>query len=249
MFYRPLQTPLGWLLYLLLLLTANSSAGPAPLPDFEARYRLSYENFRVGEAHYQLTRKADGFHYESHSQPAGIASWFRKDQVMESSVWVWHEQWIRPLHYHYQRRGGRKERTADLRFNWEQLRVENHVDGQPWQMDIPPRALDKLVVTLALMQDLEQGLQEMEYAIADGGNLKTYGFRVVGKERIQTAAGTYDTLKLERVREDNKRYTALWCAPNLHYLPVRIQQRETDDSLLTSELLSVSDSLQRRTQP
>jgi predicted acetyltransferase len=243
-----MRASLLWCLCLLSGLALEGRAEPVPLPDFEARYRLSYENFRVGEARYRLAHTADTFLYESHSQPVGLASWFRKDRVTERSTWVWHEQWIRPLSYQYQRRGGRKERSAELHFDWQQRRVENRVDGQPWEMDIPPRTLDKLVVTLALMLDLEQGRKDMEYAIADGGSLKRYRFRVVGEETIQTPAGSYPALKLERVREDNKRYTALWCAPALHYLPVRIQQRESDDSLLTSELQFVTENL-RGTPP
>lgn len=229
------------LLAMLLLIPAASS--PAGLPDFEAGYELGFEGFRVGEARYQLRTGEDGYQYQSRSRPVGLASWFRKDRVTESSTWIWHDGRIRPLSYHYERRGGRKERTADLRFDWNRMQVENRVEGQPWVMDIPPAALDKLVVTLAVMHDLAQGHREMEYAVADGGKLKTYRFRVVGEETVQTPAGSFDTLKLERVREDNKRYTALWCAPDLHYLPVRILQRESDDDLLTSELLSVSDSL------
>jgi hypothetical protein len=89
----------------------------------------------------------------------------------------------------------------------------------------------------------------VEYAIADGGSLKTYRFMVVGEETVETPAGTFDTLKLERLREDNTRYTALWCAPELNYLPVKLMQRESDDRLVTSELRSVSDSLRKPPAP
>jgi hypothetical protein len=39
-----------------------------------------------------------------------------------------------------------------------------------------------------------------------------------------------DDRGIERVRDDNKRATFLWCSPTLNYLPVRIDQREDDNS-------------------
>lgn len=246
---RSNRPPARFIAFLLLAgLACMGQAADAPLPDFEVQYTLRYENMRVGEAVYQLQRRADGYHYESHTQPVGLVSWFRKTRILERSWWIWHEGRIRPLQYHYQRTGGRTDRNAELIFDWRKLQVENRVEGHPWQMDIPERALDKMSVTLALMHDLDNGARDVEYAIADGGSLKTYRFKVVGEETVETAAGRFETLKLERLRDDNKRYTALWCAPELHHLPVKLLQREKDDQLITSELRSVSNSL-RKTPP
>jgi hypothetical protein len=244
MTYRSLhRLPLA----LLLVLVATWTLA-APIPDFEVQYTLRYEGIRVGEAVYRLRQQGDEYLYESRTRPVGIAAWFRKVRVEEHSQWTWHEDRIRPLQYLYRRTGGRSDRDAELIFDWEALQVENRVAGHPWQMDIPPHALDKMVVTLVLMRDLASGARDVEYAIADGGRLKTYRFKVVGEERVETPAGTFDALKLERLRDDNKRYTALWCAPELHYLPVKLLQREDDDRLITSELHSVSDGL-RKTAP
>ena len=237
------------LLLLSLLLLAAGQPVAAPFPDFEVHYNLQYENMRVGEAVYRLQRQNGAFLYESRSRPVGIAAWFRKDRVEERSLWTWREERIRPDQYRYQRTGGRSDRNAELTFDWEALRVENRVAGHPWEMDIPPDALDKMVVTLVLMRDLAMGRRDVEYAIADGGSLKTYRFKVVGEETVETPAGTFDTLKLERLREDNTRYTALWCAPELNYLPVKLLQRESDDRLVTSELRSVTDSLRKSPAP
>ena len=230
-------------LLLLAAMLAGSAVSATPLPDFQVRYQLHLDGFKVGEAHYRLNRQEDYFLYRSHTQPTGIAAWFRKDQVQEKSLWTLRDARIQPLRYHSQRTGGKKERFAELTFDWQRGRVENLVEGQPWQMDIPSGTLDKMVVTLALMLDLQQGKRDVEYAIADGGKLKHYRFKVVGEERLDTEIGPLDTLKLERVRKDNKRYTALWCAPALKYLPVRIKQREKDGHWLSSELDEVSEAL------
>jgi hypothetical protein len=66
---------------------------------------------------------------------------------------------------------------------------------------------------------------------------------VVGEETLELPAGTFDTVKITKLRSNKKRETYIWCAPALNYLPVRIWQREKDDAEYLSELESFSESL------
>jgi len=45
---------------------------------------------------------------------------------------------------------------------------------------------------------------------------------VIGREMVPTPLGHFETLKVQRLGD--QRETTLWCAPALHYLPVRIEQ-------------------------
>lgn len=216
-----------------------------PLPSFTASYtihNLTLRALNIGTYVSKLGRiDSDQYHYEAHTRPAGMLTWLYKDQIDEQSQWRINDKSIRPLSYTYKRSGGSKHRLVELRFDWNRRIVENKVDGDKWRMPIPLGALDKLSVQLAMMLDLERGKSTMEFAVADGGILKTYRFKVIGKERLVTPAGSYDTLKLERQRDNNKRSTYIWCAPKLHNLPVRIDQREEDDSKFSMILTSYTE--------
>ena len=170
---------------------------------------------------------------------------FRNDKVSESSLFKLHNQHLRPLEYRFDHTGSKKERHAYLKFDWIKREVANTVEGHTWEMEIPEKALDKLIVQLAVMMDLDAGKQELVYAIADGGKLKEYTFGIVGKEKLRVPAGEYETVKLERLRKDNDRTTYLWCAPSLGYLPVRIKQIEHEDGVTyLSELKQTSLGVQ-----
>src|SRR3569623_1489452 len=106
--------------------------------------------------------------------------------------------------------------------------VTNVSDGDPWRMEIPPDVHDMLGYLLAIMLDLQRGRKELQYSIADGGKLKTYAFQILGEEQVESPFGRLKTVKLRRT--EDKRDTTVWCAPALHYLPVRLEQRETDGS-------------------
>lgn len=222
-------------LWLLALAAPVMAADSTPdLPNFTALYtihNLTLRTLNIGSFNARLSVVGkDRFHFETHTRPAGFMAWFYKDQIDEDSRWTLHAANIRPLSYTYNRRGGSKDRLVELTFDWKRGIVENKVDGDRWRMPVPEGALDKLVVQVAMMLDLARGKRSMQYAIADGGKLKTYRFKVLGNESLETPAGRFETVKIERLRENNKRSTYLWCAPALHNLPVRVDQREEDDS-------------------
>lgn len=212
-------------------LCAATAFAAGPLPTFEAQYNIRGFGFQIGEFRSSLLNSPNGnYRYETETRTVGFIAHFNNDVIRERSDWIWHDSLIRPLTYTYSRTGGKKERAAKLNFNWTRGTVENTVDGETWKMPIHDGVLDRLVVQLSMMLDLKAGKRDMEYTFADGGKLKSYRFRIIGAERIETPSGVYDTVKLERVVDDDKRSTMLWCAPKLHYLPVRIDQREKSDN-------------------
>jgi hypothetical protein len=89
-----------------------------------------------------------------------------------------------------------------------------------------------------MMLALGEGKTEVTFNIADGGKLKEYRFKVLGRETLELPAGRFDTVKITKLRDNKRRETYIWCAPELNYLPVRIWQREKDEAVYQSDLES-----------
>jgi hypothetical protein len=119
----------------------------------------------------------------------------------------------------------------------------NNVDDSRWEMTIPAGTLDKLATQLGIMLELQNGASEKTFAVADGGKLKQYAFQAIGTETVELPAGSFETVKLHRVGDSTQKLTYIWCAPELHYLPVRILQRNEDQSEYRRELEDFSESL------
>jgi len=219
----------------------------APLPDFEASYELKRGSLRIGTSSIALsTDDRDNYRYESRSTPTRLVAWFLKERLHETSNGSLNTTSVRPDKYHYQRSGGSRERRADLAFDWQRMTVENRVEGSNWKMEIPSGTLDKLVSQVAMMLALQQGKTDVTFNIADGGKLKEYRFRQVGRETLELPAGTFETVKITKLRKNKKRETYIWCAPALNFLPVRIWQREKDGSEYQSDLESFTESLRTK---
>ncbi|HSS65950.1 MAG TPA: DUF3108 domain-containing protein, partial [Gammaproteobacteria bacterium] len=113
--------------------------------------------------------------------------------------------------------------------------------GRTSRMSVPVDTLDKLGYMLVLMEDLKAGKRSVRYHIADGKNrMKVYKLKVVGEERMTTALGTVGVLKIVRERKDDDRETTIWVAPELDFMPVRIEHRERDDESVTISIRSLS---------
>lgn len=224
-------------LFLLLLALSSFGVMAETLPDFQASYVVRLNGIQAGELETKLETQASGLRrYSSYSRAKGLFSLLKPDIVEETSIWRDHDNEIQPQHYLYERSGGKKEKRLEMEFDWQQAVV--HIDDRqhPWQLELEPGTLDKLVYQFSLMRDLEQGRRDLSYRIADGGRLKTYQMRVLGEETIVTPLGQIHTVKLRRDRDKpSDRQTTLWCAPALGYLPVRLQHEE-DSTVFTAEL-------------
>ena len=193
----------------------------SPVPTFQARYDVRINGITVADAEFSLTQKGNNeYLYQQKSHAIGIASWFKREKIRESSHWKLTDQGIQPVTYQYSRNGGSDDREVKLMFDWEKNRVENDVENQPWSMDIPDGTLDKLVMQIAMLLDLRNGQEHFKYPIADGGRLKHYEFKVVGEEKIELPSGKVNTIKLARL-DDDRDQTYIWAAPDMQYIPVR----------------------------
>lgn len=224
----------------LALSAACHTGSAAGLPEkFDAIYNLSVGPMTLAEMTRKLSPKEDGSYlYESSSRPLGYARWFTKSVLVERSEWHYKGEQLRPLTYSYDRTGdSNKERRKGVLFDWKRGQIINRADQKPWKTPLISGTQDKLLYQLALVNDLQQGKRtKLEYNIADDGTTKTTTFQIVGEERIKTALGEFETLKLQTT---GTRTTTLWCAKKLNYLPVLIEQHDDRGSALL-KLISLS---------
>jgi len=216
----------------------NPARAENKLPEsFTVTYTLTKGPLSLAEMTRRLYKNERGnYVYESYSEPIGYARWFTDSTLLEKTEWNYHQQQLRPIKYSYVRKGSKKQRRVILNFDWDKMRVTNDINDDPWSMKITDGTLDKLLYQLAVMHDLANGKQALEYQIADGGNLKTYSFSNQGEETLRTQLGPLNTIKLML---PGKRDTTLWSAEELNYLPVKVVQEE-DGREVTLILKSVN---------
>lgn len=232
--FRRLLKTFPLLLYTCLCLPVRAQAGD--LPDFfEASYTLHSKGTQFAEMKRSFSEAANGeYIFRSETRTTGFMSLFRKDRIIEESRWAEHEPQLRPLHYLYQHTGGKKKRSVNITFNWEDNKVTNQIGDSNWSMPLQQNTLDKLLYQFAIMRDLSRDTLPQSYTIADGGKIKVYEFKKLGNEAIHTPLGDLQTIKLARYKPGSKDQTLLWCAINLDYLPIKVENTEKDGQVTTA---------------
>jgi hypothetical protein len=212
----------------------------APFQPFTIHYEVRHNTMLLARMERTLRRGDNGtFVYESKSTPAGILSAMFRDHIIERSVWELVEDRPRPLRYQYHHTGRKDERHVVLDFDWDKGSVTNTINEDPWNMKIPADTQDKLLYQYTMMLDMREGEKGLEYNVADGGELKVYQFDVVGREELRTPVGRLKTVKLQRIHGERK--TVVWCAVDLGYLPVRLEQHR--DRRMVAVTVSAIDGI------
>ncbi|MDX1572573.1 MAG: DUF3108 domain-containing protein [Methylophaga sp.] len=221
-----------------LMFLLASTLQAEPLPDFYANYQVELNGIQAGELQQTLSTDVAGQRkFISTTQAKGVFAFIKPDVIEETSLWVYHNDHIRPMFYRYSREGGNKDKLLTMDFYWDNREV--HIDDRehPWDLEIKKNTLDKLVYQLQVMHDLSDQRERLTYTIADGGKLKIYEIVRLGEETIDTPLGKINAVKLTRERDvDSDRKTTLWCAPALGYLPVKLEHIEKDNSRFTAYL-------------
>jgi hypothetical protein len=93
------------------------------------------------------------------------------------------------------------------------------------------------MVQLQFRLDMMAGKEVLDYKMVKDNEVDEYKFHVIGKERMNIDSGSYDTVKIEVVRDNKKRQTFFWMAPDLAYLPVRLTHFEKGSKQLDIKLL------------
>ena len=210
------------------------------LNNFSVEYILKSGLFNIGKTKRTLSLQENGRNiFTSTTKATGMFAMFFNGKITERSVWEYHEGRARPLQYGYKDTNKKKERDVSLAFDWKNKTVTNTINGEPWKMEITPDTQDKLIYQINIMLTLleDDNIKLMNINVADGGKLKNHKAIIQKKETIETPAGKYKTIRVSR--DDGKRVTTLWCAPELNYLPVRIEHYKKGDTKVNAYLVKV----------
>ncbi len=226
-----------WLIGFMLLWTWNGFAADHFPPLFTAYYKLYVNGIPVGKGSRSLTAvNQNQFTFETIGETTGLAALIQEIRIEERSVFTRVNGKIRPLEYTY-RQTGRKARENHVVFDWVKKTAKDTYKGQTKTVVLEEGVLDRLLYQVVLMQELQQGKRQLQYQVINKGKRSTYIPTFLGKMQIKTGIGKLATLKYERLADNKKRRTTLWCAPQLHYLPVRVEHVEKEDGEVFSLVL------------
>lgn len=220
------------ILILLMLLPVTGWTASLP-PEFVALYDFERGRLAIGETRIGLERSQDDiYRYWSESKATGFVSIFVDDVIKEESLFRWEDGRLWPVSYEYRQLNASKNRSEDIIYDWTDGVAKVNYRGHESVVELAPGTLDRFLVQLAITVHSQDGALDRTYPIVDNSRLKTYRLQSGDIETVTTPAGTFETLRVERIDEDKDKRLRLWLAPELGYLPVKIEQEKLNEETL-----------------
>jgi hypothetical protein len=226
---------------LLLLLPAamqTARADDAPLPALDLRYDARWGSVDVGEVHIGLRPEGAPGCYKytnvSHPTPLVRMLYGSPDQT---SLFCLRDGRIRTLHFASELPGDDRQ-SYTLDFDWDKHTVtDNHGQVRP----IPDDAIDSFALQQAVRQWVQVHAGDAapplaEFTMVDNKNLTHYKFHFAGVAPVDTPAGHFKALLMDRVDNPDK-LGRFWLAPERGYMPVRTETRNGNKPVVTMVLV------------
>jgi len=200
-----------------------SSAAADTLVPHTATYKV-----RISVASGTLTttvrESADGFDVVSIIEPKGLAALLTSGNIEERSQFAADESGVRPNVYASEDTLSRENTAMDFQFDWDEGLVTGTINDEPFEFGLEQEVHDRVSIQYELMHNLMSDSPSAEYALLDGDELKQITVTNIGSKTVKVPMGRFEAIGIQHQADGSKRITTLWCAEELGYLPVLIEQ-------------------------
>src|SRR3954469_8014145 len=204
-----------------LLISVAGIAAAEPPPRIELVFTLTRNGSVMAEVSEQLQYAAGNYQLTETWKGKGFYALLGSARrVSQGSI---ENGELRPREF-FDERSGRD--TARAWFDWKAQTLTMQYQGNKASEPLPPNAQDRLSFLFALSL-LPGKADSVSYSIADGKGLSRHEYKVVGRERLKTPVGEFDTVKVAR-KGEGRESTELWLAAGRGQAPVRVFLVEKD---------------------
>jgi len=216
---------------------AVTAADGAELTPHRAEYKVKI-SIVSGQLNTELLATETGYVATHVIKPKGIAK-LRGGQMHVRSEFATAADGVRPVSFH-EVDTIRGDPETRIRFDWTKNQASGTVGTEQVILQLDGIAHDNVSIQYELMHDLLNGGPDKTYVLFDVDKMRIANVRNVGTRQIKTKAGSYEVVGIQHQKEGSSRVTTLWCAAELDYLPVVIEQHRKDKLNFRATLTSYS---------
>lgn len=202
-------------------------AAPAHAGEELTPHKASYDvkiSVLSGVLVSEVTHAGPGYMANTVIKPTGVSRMLARGVIQESSYFLPDSDGVLPAQYRSIDTLSSEDETVSLDFDWREHQVEGLINDRVFESELDGRVHDRVSIQYELMHDLQSGGAEDQYWMLDGDELKLLNVDNVGTRTVKVPYGEFEVVGIQHSRENSSRTTTLWCARDLGYLPVIIEQ-------------------------
>jgi len=201
----------------------QAHAANAFLVPHEATYKIKI-SMLGGTLKTVVAETENGFTAKSVITPTGLANLFLNGAIEESATFSVGSDGLRPEVYLSSDTLSKTDKLMNFSFDWDLNEVSGTINDKPYVFDLERGVRDRVSIQYELMYNLTNNISNSHYVLLDGDRLKQLQITTIGKKTIKTPFGTFEAVGIQHQAKDSTRISTLWCAEELGFLPVLIEQ-------------------------
>jgi len=208
------------------LLLIAAPAGAAGITEYAAEYEVFYDGKRLASAEFALEQSGDSGSYvfSTATKARAMLRVLRPGEAAERSEFRLTDERIEPMRFAFDDGTRKGEDNFSLQFDRSADSVVLTTATATQSFPLESGLLDRGSLQVALMHDLLRCVEPDVYSIVDDDGVQTYRYERLDARDVGTGIGILPTVRFSQTSEGSSRTTILWFAPELSYLPVRIEQ-------------------------
>lgn len=227
------------------LLWVTAGAEPSLTPH-SAEYKVKI-SVLGGKLNTELKSTATGYVATHVIKPTGMSRMLARGYISESSEFYNAPDGVRPRTYSSKDTISRDKTHASIQFDWDTGEARGTVNGKEVVSIMDDLAHDRVSIQYELMHDMLHNGPSAEYTMFEIDRLRTVNVRNIGTRTVKVPAGKFEVIGLQHQAEGSKRRTTFWCAPELDYLPVIIEQHRLEKLKVRATLRSYTPEADSQT--
>lgn len=172
----------------------------------------------------EVTKVDPGFMANTVIKATGMSRMIARGAIQESSYFLLEADGVRPTQYRSIDTIATEDESVVLDFDWRERKVHGVVNNETFDEPLEGRVHDRVSIQYELMLDLLSGKAADRYWLLDGNELKPLNVKNIGTRTVEVPYGRFEAVGIQHSKENSTRVTTLWCAEELDYLPVIIEQ-------------------------
>ena len=198
------------------------AAGASELKPHRAEYKVKI-SVVSGQLNTELKATDTGYKATHVVKPTGLSRMITRGTMEVTSTFRADAHGVKAVTYHAMDTIGDDPETH-IAFDWNTNEASGTVGDEDVLLQLDGIAHDSVSIQYALMHDLLNGGPDSTSVLFDVDKMRVADVRKVGTKQVKTKAGQYDVVGIQHQKQGSSRVSTLWCAPELGYLPVIIEQ-------------------------
>lgn len=207
----------------LLALYAAPLQAESLLTPHKATYKVKI-SVLGGQLDTELRQTATGYSATHIIEPTGMSRMFSRGSIVQTSHFDSVPDGVQPREYVSKDTLSREKEDATIHFDWDVGEARGTVNGSEVVSVIEGLAHDRVSIQYEVMHDLISDDTSARYTMFEIDRLRPVNVQIIGEKTVKVPAGEFQVIGVQHQAEGSKRVTTLWCAEQLGYLPVVIEQ-------------------------